>query len=92
MVFYALSVDTSSPAEWQTNVQSQEPDFLIPSDYEVAIGRIFCVALLSSVLIVLGVVVVVAVVTISCSRTVAFAVTRIATAGAMASTRHVLKW
>jgi hypothetical protein len=92
MVFYALSVDTSSPAEWQTNVQSQEPDFLIPSDCEVAIGRIFCVALLSSVVIVLGVVVVVAAVTISSSRTVAFAVTRIATAGAMASTRHVLKW
>jgi hypothetical protein len=91
MVFYALSVDTSSPAEWQTNVQSQEPDFLIPSDYEVAIGRIFCVALLSSVVIVLGVVVVVAAGTLpSSTRTMPFG-TRIATAGAMASTRHVLK-
>ena len=99
MIFHTLIVVTFSPAEWQTNVQSQEPEFLLPSDYVVAIGDVFWVVLLSSVGVVVVIVVIVAIVVmvvavvtmISPSRTLAFALTRIATAGAMASTRHVLK-
>jgi hypothetical protein len=99
MIFDALIVGTFSPAEWQTNVQPQEPELLLRSDYEVALRDDFWVVLLGSVgvvvvaivVVVVAVVAIVVVALISASRTLAFALTRIATAGAMASTRHVLK-
>ena len=110
MIFDALIVGTFSPAEWQTNVQPQEPELLLRSDYEVALRDDFWVVLLGSVgvvvvvivaivivvivaivVVVVAVVAIVVVALISASRTVAFALTRVAIAGAMASTRHVLK-
>ena len=64
MGFHAMSVAAISPAERQTDVQSQEPLLLRPSDYVVAIGDVFCFVLLTFVDVVVIVVIVVIVIVV----------------------------